>query len=85
MIPSSVTTYGKNFGMDLVYLPLNQLDVILRMNWLDFNHVHINCFDNSVSFLEFDASDELFVFSKQVDDYMKDDANVFMIFSLYES
>lgn len=42
-----LTIYGKNFGIDLVCLPLSQLDVILVMNWLEFNHVHIKCFDKS--------------------------------------
>lgn len=32
-----------------------------------------------MSFLEFDASDELFVTAKQVDECMKDDVEVFMI------
>ncbi|XP_050885333.1 uncharacterized protein LOC127089884 [Lathyrus oleraceus] len=74
-----LTIYGKSFGMDLVCLPLNQIDVILGMNWLEFNHVQINCFDKSLSFPKFDASDELFVSAKQVDEFMKDDVEVFMI------
>lgn len=49
------------------------------MSWLEFNHVHINYFDKTVSFPEFDASDELFVSSKQVDEFVKDNATVFMI------
>lgn len=32
-----------------------------------------------MSFTEFDASDELFVFAKQVDKFMKNDVEVFMI------
>ncbi|XP_050889939.1 uncharacterized protein LOC127095265 [Lathyrus oleraceus] len=65
--------------MDLVCLSLNQIDVILGMNWLELNHVHINYFDKPVSFLEFDTSDELFMSTKQVDEFMRDDAEVFMI------
>ena len=42
-----LTIYGKDFGVDLIYFPLSQLDVILEMNWLEFNHVHINCFDKT--------------------------------------
>lgn len=45
-----LTIFGKNFGMDLVCLPLRKLDVILSMNKLEFNHVHINYFDKLVSF-----------------------------------
>lgn len=74
-----LTIYVKSFGLDLVYLSLNQLDVILGKNWLEFNNVHINCFDKSMSFPEFAASDELLVYAKQVDEFMKDKGEVFMI------
>ncbi|XP_050878192.1 uncharacterized protein LOC127082011 [Lathyrus oleraceus] len=74
-----LTIYGKSFWVDLVCLPLSKLDVILRMNWLEFNHVDINCFDKSVSFSEFHASDELFVSTKQVDESLRDVTKVFMI------
>lgn len=47
-----LTNYGRDFGINLVSLPLIQLDVILGMNWLEFNHVHINYFDKLVLFLE---------------------------------
>lgn len=70
--------YGKSFRMDLVFLSLNKLDVILGMSWLEFNHVHINCFDKTMSFQEFDTSDELFVSAKQVGEFMKDETEVFM-------
>lgn len=66
-------------GSQNVELPFNQLDVILRMNWLKFNHIHIKYFDKSMSFSEFDTSDELFVHVKQVDEFVKDNAKVFMI------
>ncbi|XP_050897050.1 uncharacterized protein LOC127103852 [Lathyrus oleraceus] len=35
-----LTIYGKNFAIDLVCLQLSNLDVILGMNWLDFNRVY---------------------------------------------
>ena len=31
--------FSRDFRMNLVCLPLDQLDVILGMNWLEFNHV----------------------------------------------
>ncbi|XP_050902154.1 uncharacterized protein LOC127111710 [Lathyrus oleraceus] len=74
-----LTIYGKSFEMNLVFIPLNQLDVILGMYWLNFNQVHINYFEKSVSFPEFEASDKLFVSAKQADGCMKDEAEVFMI------
>ncbi|XP_050878174.1 uncharacterized protein LOC127081990 [Lathyrus oleraceus] len=76
-----VTIYGKIFGMDLVCFTLRNLDVILGMNWLEFNHVHINCFAKTVSFSDFDTSDELFVLAKQVNEFVKDDVPVFMVLS----
>lgn len=74
-----LTIYGKNFRMNLVFLPLNQLHIILGINLLEFNHIHINCFDKSGSFPYFDASDKLFVSTKQVDGFMDNDTKVFMI------
>lgn len=74
-----LTIYGKNFGMDLGYLPLRNLGVILGMNLLEFNHVHINCFSKTVSFPKFDTSDELFVSAKLVNEFVKDNAATFMI------
>lgn len=65
--------------MDLVCLPLRNHDIILEINWLEFNHVHINYYDKMVSFPYFDASDELFMSVKQVDEFVKHDAEVFML------
>lgn len=45
-------TFSKDFRMALVRLPLSQLSVILGMNWLEFNHMYINCFDKTILFLK---------------------------------
>lgn len=74
-----LTSYGENFIIDVVCITLRNLVVILEINWLEFNHIHINCFDKTMSFPEFDASDELFLSSKQVDEFVKDDVAVYMI------
>ncbi|XP_050918611.1 uncharacterized protein LOC127136049 [Lathyrus oleraceus] len=42
----------KDFEVDLVCLPMSQLDVILGMHWLRANHVYINCFAKAILFLE---------------------------------
>ena len=39
-----LSMFGRDFEVDLVCLPLEGMDVILGMNWLEYNHVHINCF-----------------------------------------
>ena len=45
-----VSIYGREFLVDLICLPLSGMDVILGMDWLVDNHVHINCRERSVSF-----------------------------------
>lgn len=54
-----LTIYGREFRVDLIYLPLILLDVILGMNWLEFNRVNINFFDKTVTFLEPEESTDL--------------------------
>ncbi|XP_050914823.1 uncharacterized protein LOC127129736 [Lathyrus oleraceus] len=43
--------FDKYFSVDLIYFPLENLDVILGMNRLESNHVYINCYNKSVWFL----------------------------------
>jgi predicted aspartyl protease len=45
-----LSMFGRDFEIDLVCLPLSGMDVILGMNWLEYNHVNINCFSKSVYF-----------------------------------
>ena len=42
--------FGRDFEVDLVCFPLSGVDVILGMNWLEYNHVLINCFTKTVHF-----------------------------------
>src|SRR4051812_5509675 len=37
-----IDIFGREFGMELVCLTLEQLDFILGMNWLELNRVHLN-------------------------------------------
>ncbi|XP_050896428.1 uncharacterized protein LOC127103199 [Lathyrus oleraceus] len=77
-----LTMYGKEFGIDLVFLPLSQLDVIMGMSWLEFNHFHINYFDKSVMSPEIkEGGYMMFMSAKKVDESLKDDTRVFMMFS----
>ncbi|XP_050918580.1 uncharacterized protein LOC127136015 [Lathyrus oleraceus] len=71
-----------DFGINLVCLPLSQLNVILGINWLEFNHIHINCFDKSFMFREFEEGENMmFISAKQVKESLEDDARVFMMFA----
>ncbi|XP_050876840.1 uncharacterized protein LOC127080566 [Lathyrus oleraceus] len=69
----------KDFEVDLVCLPLSQLDVILGMDWLRANHAYINCFAKAVLFLEPKKEGELFLSTQQVNESVRDGAEVFML------
>jgi hypothetical protein len=71
--------YDKNFEVDLVCLPLDQLDVILGMDWLRSNHVYINCFAKTVFFLESEKREALLVSSKQVNEVVQEGAELFIL------
>ena len=45
-----LSIFDRDFAVDLVCLLLRGLNVILGMNWLEHNCVHINCYDKSVRF-----------------------------------
>lgn len=67
-----LTIVGKIFAMDLVCLQLIQLDVILGMNWLEFNHVHINCFSKIVMFPKLGGDEKLmFISAKKIEEFLK--------------
>lgn len=52
------------------------------MKWLEFNHIHINCFNKSLMFLEFEEGEyTMFMSTKQVGESLKDDTQVFMMFA----
>lgn len=77
-----LTIFGKDFGMDLVYLPLIQLDVILGMNWLEFNRVYISCFDKTVLFPEpGESANSIFMSAGQVDMSLREDDLVLVMFA----
>ena len=68
--------------IDLICLPLSQIDVILGMDWLSSNHVLLNCFDKSVVFNDSGVSkDMMFISANQVMTSLKEDAQVYMILS----
>ncbi|XP_050908031.1 uncharacterized protein LOC127121615 [Lathyrus oleraceus] len=74
--------YGIDFRIDLVCLSLSQLDVILGMNWLKFNHVFITYFDNSVQFLESKENKESsFMTMRKVEMSLSESDHVFMVFA----
>lgn len=77
-----ISIYGSDFGVNLIFLPLSDLNVILGMNWLEFNHVNINCYNKSVRFLDPDDDEETsFIYDSQLGELLKDEAKVFAMFA----
>src|ERR1044072_945818 len=70
--------------MDLVCLPLEQLDIMLGMYWLVFNQVHINCFEKTVIFPEIAKVEDAIMSVKQMNSDVREGAVVFMLCSLTE-
>ncbi|XP_050889250.1 uncharacterized protein LOC127094465 [Lathyrus oleraceus] len=76
-----LTIYDRDFWIDLVCLPLSKLDFIMGMNWLEFNHMHVNLFNKLVKFLEFEESmKSSFMTAINVGISLKESAQVFMVF-----
>jgi hypothetical protein len=48
---------SKTYYIDLICLPMNQLDVILGMDWLPANHVYIGCSEKTI-YMPTDSTDE---------------------------
>src|ERR1044072_4350308 len=46
----SVVIENRNFLVNLICVPLVQLDIILGMDWLSYNHVMLECFSKSLIF-----------------------------------
>ncbi|XP_058726516.1 uncharacterized protein LOC131597874 [Vicia villosa] len=81
-----LTIFDKSFMMDLVCLPLHQIDVILGMNWLDFNYVHIKCYNKTLRFPKFgDNGENLLLTAKQVSECIRDEAVLFAMFASLQS
>ena len=71
---------GRIFIVDLICLPLDQIDVILGMDWLSSNRVLLNCSERTIEFDELGVSrDKIFVSSNQVATSLKENAQVYMI------
>lgn len=49
------------------------------MNWLSSNHVHLNCFDKTVFFMDWWSKDSRFIIANQVGVSLKHDAQVYMM------
>ncbi|XP_058783005.1 uncharacterized protein LOC131657651 [Vicia villosa] len=68
----SLSIFCRDLGIDLVCLTLDQHDVILGINFLEYTYVYINYFDKMGIFLETDIERDLFMSSKQRNESVKD-------------
>ena len=72
--------YDIDFVVDLVFLPLTVLDVILGMNWLEYNYVRINCYNKSVRFSTPDREEGVgFLSVKPLSELIKGEAQLFSL------
>ena len=78
-----LSVLGRYFGVDLICLPLGELDIILGMNWLEFNRIYINCFDKTLLFLTPEEEEwKKCVTTKELKVLLEDEGKVFALFSL---
>ncbi|XP_027364546.1 uncharacterized protein LOC113871647 [Abrus precatorius] len=50
VVTTSIMVHDRDFEVDLICLPLSQLDVILGMHWLVANHVLLDCIEKTLIF-----------------------------------
>ncbi|XP_058768218.1 uncharacterized protein LOC131641940 [Vicia villosa] len=81
LLECPLSIFDRDFDVDLVCLSLRGLDVILGMNWLKHNHVHINCYDNSWRFSTLEEEGVNLLFMRQLQQLMKEDVQVFSLMS----
>ncbi|XP_058755678.1 uncharacterized protein LOC131628887 [Vicia villosa] len=78
--------FDKSLVMDLVCLPLHQIELILGMNWLEFNYVHMNYFNKMLRFPKFGDGGELMLLNaKQLSECIRDEAVIFAMFASLQS
>ncbi|XP_050914570.1 uncharacterized protein LOC127129428 [Lathyrus oleraceus] len=70
-----LSIYGKDFGINLIFLPLEDMDVIMGMKWLEFNHVYVNYYNKTLRFLASeDKQEDDFISAKELKELLKDEA-----------
>ncbi|XP_058766421.1 uncharacterized protein LOC131640020 [Vicia villosa] len=74
-----LSIFDRDFVVDIVYIPLRGLDVILGMNWLEHNHVHINCYDKSMRFSTPKEEGVDLLSARQLRLLMKEEVQVFSL------
>ncbi|XP_058726259.1 uncharacterized protein LOC131597586 [Vicia villosa] len=72
-----LSIFDRDFVIELVCLPLSGLDVILGMNWMECNYVHINSYNKSLRFSTLDEEEEIGLLSaRQLREFVKNEVHV---------
>ncbi|KAF1889032.1 hypothetical protein Lal_00015576 [Lupinus albus] len=84
-----VMVNSRTFTVDLICLPLSQLELILRMDWLSTNHLMLNCADKTVVFGNlYEISDEVndmkMLSAKEIRTSYKEGGAAFMLLASLE-
>lgn len=79
----SITISGKEYFIDLVCLPLTQLDVILGMNWLSSNDILLDCSNKTLVFPNSEVSG--LITANQANASLKEGAQGYMLFALLKT
>ncbi|XP_058782794.1 uncharacterized protein LOC131657399 [Vicia villosa] len=75
-----LSIFNRYFVVDLVCLSLSGLDVILGMNWLEYNYVHIICYNKSVVFSTSGEEEETGLLSaRKLRELVQNEAQVFSL------
>ncbi|XP_058782596.1 uncharacterized protein LOC131657129 [Vicia villosa] len=75
-----LSIFDRDFVFGLVCLSLSGLVVILGMNWLEYNYVHINCYNKYVVFSTPDEEEETGLLSaRQLRELVQNEVQVFLL------
>ncbi|XP_020219629.1 uncharacterized protein LOC109802622 [Cajanus cajan] len=70
---------GRKFRVNLICLPMVDIDIILRMDWFSANHILIDCANKKLVFLQ--VEDEVLVSTNQAENLLRDGAECFALFA----
>nr|KYP35888.1 hypothetical protein KK1_043031 [Cajanus cajan] len=74
-----IEVFGRRFRVNLIILPMVDIDIILGMDWLSAHHILIDCARRDLVFPHLE--DEVLVSAGQVEQLMRDGAECFMLFA----
>nr|KYP53093.1 hypothetical protein KK1_024913 [Cajanus cajan] len=70
----------KKYKVNLIYLPLVDIDIILGMDWLSANRIHIDCANRRLIFPQ--VEDELLILAGQAESLLRDEAECCLLLAV---